>query len=177
MYPQFARAALPSTLSAPSDTPMRLGSFPYAFRNYFWSDHQQLLKRRQARDAQVVVGPIVAFGDCIYPLHGNGDLMWFDPTVPAEPGDIVIFQAPREILPDTDQQSYDDRCSQLNLMSKMLIEFAGEYWLAAREYMFPLGDFQILGVEVIPPTNSVSPISDDGAGQKMTPADNHRASL
>lgn len=150
MYPQIARAVPPVPLGRVRESPLRLGQFPHAVANYFWQDHCFVSRRREVHDSTAVI-PVTARGTCLYPLRTDGDAMYFDPTIPAQHGDIVLFQ-----FIDDDSNRTDD-INALHFMSKMLVEFADEYFLAFRDGMFPLGDIRILGVEVVPPALGIAP--------------------
>lgn len=137
LYPQLARAVPPEDCGAPPAQPLRVGKPPHGVANYFWQDHMEAVARRQPNDPTALVGPLTAQGDCLLPLRREGDKMSFDPPLRARAGDIVLFQL-----------ASPNAVDELELMAKVLVRFAGEYWLAYNSGMFPLADIRILGVEV-----------------------------
>ena len=137
VYPQLSRAVPPKAYALKRDALLRVGEPPYAVANYFWRDHMQASLRRPPNDPSAVVGPIATYGSCLYPLRQGGGQMYFDPTLPAQHGDIVLFQSP----------SMESK-NELGFLAKVLVEFAGEYWLAYNDGMYPLAGFRVLGVEV-----------------------------
>lgn len=137
-FPSVARAASPVQLPPAFRKPIRSErGFSY-FENYFWGSTVRNYQMRRVGDTSAVFGPMQARGWCLNPLVVDGDLMWFDPTLPARAGDIVIFQTPR-----------DESVAQLHrFQSKLLVEFGEEYWMSCRDGMFPVADIKILGVMV-----------------------------
>ena len=129
----------PKKIGPPRESPLRVGEPPYGVANGFWSYHQAEYRYHEARDPRAVIGPLEGRGWRPYPLRSEGATFWFDPTIPAQHGDIVLiqFEYPNQSPPN-----------ELSFMAKMLVEFADEYWLAFNTGMFPLGDTKILGVEV-----------------------------
>ena len=161
LYPQLERAVPPKDIGPRRGNPLRVGSFPFTVCNYFWNDHQRQHTVRKANDAAAVIGPVRLDGWCLHPLRTDGGEAFFDPTLPAQHGDIVLFQ----FDPDVSAAS---SANELRFMSKMLVEFAGEYWLAFREGMFPLGDIRILGVEVAKPSivcREQAPVAVEGVAR------------
>jgi hypothetical protein len=141
LYPQLARAVPPKDIGRPRrQNPLRLGKFPHCVENCFWRWHQEEHVLREPNDVSALVGPVIARGYCLHPLRTDGSVMFFDPTLPAQHGDVVLFQ-----LSEPGTAWGADRT---DFQSKLLIEFADEYFLAFNEGMFPLGDIRILGVEV-----------------------------
>jgi hypothetical protein len=141
LYPQLRDAVPPKDIGPRRENPLRVGEFPFAVQNAFWSWHQQDHALRVSHDNAAVIGPLKARGWCLHPLRTDGDLMWFDPTLQAQHGDIVLVQFE---YPDTPAAERNE----LGFMGKVLVEFADEYWLAFNTGMFPLGDIKILGAEV-----------------------------
>lgn len=148
LYPQLARAVAPVSLGVKKRHQFRTGVI---YANYFWADQREGFRLRDANDVSSLL-TVRALGYCLYPIRTNDDVMHFDPTVLAQAGDIVLFQHPDGAAPHL-------------FMSKMLVEFGGEYWLAWKDGMFPLGDVRILGVEVALPAidSSRSAIRTSGA--------------
>lgn len=144
LYPQLSRAVPPKPIGRVREKPLRVGEPPYAVQNAFWSYHMQEHALRKPNDPASLVGPLHAIGNCLWPLRSEGDVLYFDPTVPAQHGDIVLIQYQYPATPASQR-------NELAFMSKVLVEFADEYWLAFKDGMFPLGDIQVLGVEVRAP--------------------------
>lgn len=153
LYPSLARAVPPVPLETNrEEPPLRCGEYPHVVANYFWRDHVNEARLHVCATADAVIGPIRAVGSCLAPLHTPGDEMFFDPTLPARHGDVVLFQAPDDWF-ERDE-------SPLGLTCKLVVEFADEYFLAFRDGMFPLGDIQILGVEVRRPSLLAVPAAE-----------------
>jgi hypothetical protein len=145
VHPQLARAVPHIALSLVRERPpLRVGPFPHCVENGFWRYHMEAARRREANDASAVIGPVVGIGSCLEPLRCEGDIFYFDPTLSAEPGDVVLFQAPASMRRE------EETTNPFNLLAKVLVVFADELFLAFRDGMYPLGDLQILGVEVKP---------------------------
>ena len=141
LYPRLALAVPPKPIGRAREYPLRVGDPPYCVANYWWSAHMREHKVRRTGDAAHVVGPLVGMGSCLFPLVADGDRMYFDPSIPAQHGDLVLIQCRLGSPP----------VGELMFLCKMLVEFADEYWLAFNEGMFQLAETKILGVAVCDP--------------------------
>lgn len=144
-YPQIADAVPPKHIGPRRESPLRVGKAPYCVANYFWNDHQNACRRHEARDAKAVIGPFTGHGRCLEPLRSERSVFWFDASITAQHGDIVLIQFE---YPEQSERF------EFGFMAKMLVDFADEYFLAFNEGMFPLADIKILGVEVQDPNRS-----------------------
>jgi len=147
LYPAIAHAVQPKPLGAIRENPVRVGAYPYCVENYFFQSQVQARTVRERRESSTIIGPLCGGGDCLEPLRYTGDAFWFDTSLEARVGDIVLFLAP-DSFADNEPINLQN---PLNFKAKLLVEFADELWLAHRSGMYPLDGIKILGVEVPAP--------------------------
>jgi hypothetical protein len=115
--------------------------------------------RQPAASKDGLVGPFHGRGECLVPLmHEN--LVWIDPAMPAEDGDLVIVQWHPDTLRGIIERGrrkpewvamYGENPS--NIATKWLRRIGSEYWLVCKSACLPLaanpfygGENKILGV-------------------------------
>src|SRR5690606_15571368 len=97
--------------------------------------------RAPSDDAGLV--PVIGEGDCLAPLVLDGDVLHFDPAIPAEDGDLVLVL----YQPDDARQSFGANWQGHVLLTKVLRHAFGHSLLVTATGAGPLTTKQtILGV-------------------------------
>jgi hypothetical protein len=150
----FERFPLLKNATSPRALPRVDGSWVINARSAFAELAASGLKLRcPAESPAGLAGPFRGVGSCLEPLCGEGDLRWFDPSLPAQDGDMVLV----EMTPETLQGIVDRGASDSNwlamyghtpnpLVVKILRAIGNEYHLLTNGSLLPLGDNRILGV-------------------------------
>jgi hypothetical protein len=145
MHPQLLDAVPPEPIER------RNGTFSLNVAE-FWNEFcAREWQPRPGRDENLI-GPFHMYGECLDPYMRSGELHWYDPTIPARDGDIVLVQWAPEVLEDMYARNAGDAAwmrqygEPAPVATKIYKTVGRNQWLLTRKSMLPLGANRILGV-------------------------------
>jgi hypothetical protein len=124
--------------------------------------------------------PANGHGYCLAPVITNGARMWFDSSLEAEPGDIVLAEFHptvidrilRERADDAEfQQQYGDRAKrgELGRVIKLLAEYRGRRYLVTHDSLTPLDGGQFGAGPPLGPSKILGVLRNIGGSVDLLP--------
>lgn len=145
MHPQLLDAVPPEPIQR------RSGTFRLSVAE-FWPDFCAREWQPRTGDDANLIGPFHMYGECLDPFIRSGELHWYDPTLPARDGDVVLVQWDPTVLEDMYARNSGDATWMTQygepapIATKIYKTVGPNQWLLTRKSMSALGANKILGV-------------------------------